>query len=77
LRGIFTVRSRLLSCAYYDQRWAIGALLVLAPARAEEFIAPGGLWECSAMHKVDPWSWKTRIEKLLTFLTEISPLSNS
>lgn len=57
---------------YYDQHWAIGALLVLAPQRAEEFVTSGGLWERSAMKQVDPRSWKTRIEEVLLPLAQCS-----
>jgi hypothetical protein len=46
---------------YYDQHWAIGALLhldeQLGSTRADRFLTPGGLWEKSATSRQDPADW--------------------
>jgi hypothetical protein len=55
----------------YDQRWAIGALLHLGERlgsnRADRFLAPGGLWEKSAMSRYDPAERHRYLTRLCAF----------
>jgi hypothetical protein len=56
---------------HYDQHWAIGALMnldeSLGTASAGALIAPGGLWERSAMKHLNPQDWKVRLAALSAF----------
>lgn len=56
---------------HYDQHWAIGALMNLdeqhSVDRTRQLTAPGGLWDNSAMSRLDPVHWKARIADLCAF----------
>ena len=56
---------------YYDQHWAIGALLHLdehlGSKHADRFLAPGGLWDKSAMSRNDPAEQRRRLARLCAF----------
>jgi hypothetical protein len=59
---------------YYDQHWAIGALLHLddrlISSRADRFLVSGGLWEKSPMSQHDPAEWHQHLACLCTFADE-------
>lgn len=56
---------------FYDQHWAIGALLHLdgrlSSSRAGGFLEPGGLWDKSATRGQDPAEWHRHIGSLCAF----------
>jgi hypothetical protein len=56
---------------FYDQHWAIGALLHLdsrlGSSRASRFLEPGGPWDKSAMRGQDPAEWHRHIDSLCAF----------
>ncbi|MER7506223.1 DUF6000 family protein [Nonomuraea pusilla] len=59
-----------LDCSY-DQNSAIGALLHLdergGTGHAARFLVPGGLWERSAMHEIDPYEEKQYMDERCAF----------
>jgi hypothetical protein len=59
---------------YYDQHWAMGALLGLddrlGTRHADGFLAPGGLWEQSVMRRLDPYERQAHISRLCAFADE-------
>jgi Family of unknown function (DUF6000) len=56
---------------YYDQHWAIGALLHLderlGSKYADRFLAPGGLWDKSATSRNDPADRHRHLVRLCDF----------
>lgn len=56
---------------YYDQHWAMGALLYLDQRlnsdHASRFLTPGGLWQRSAMRARDPADERRRIDGVCAF----------
>ncbi|GII34169.1 DUF6000 family protein [Planotetraspora mira] len=61
---------------YYDQHWAIGALLHLderlSTEHASHFLAPEGLWARSAMRDRDPAELKEEMDRLCVFAETIT-----
>ncbi|GAA4597997.1 hypothetical protein GCM10023194_74360 [Planotetraspora phitsanulokensis] len=61
---------------YYDQHWAMGALLHLderlSTEHASHFLAPEGLWARSAMRDRDPAELKEEMDRLCAFAETIS-----
>jgi hypothetical protein len=61
---------------YYDQHWAIGALLHLderlSTEHASHFLSPEGLWARSAMRDQDPAELKEEMDRLCAFAETIT-----
>lgn len=66
---------------FYDQHWAIGALLYLdsrlGSSRASRFLEPGGLWDKSATRGQDPAEWHSHIDSLCAFASHCMCMSAS
>ncbi|MEW9530820.1 DUF6000 family protein [Microbispora sp. NPDC049125] len=61
---------------YYNQDWAMGALLHLdaqmGTDRARRFFEPSGLWVGSAFGRLDPAELKAQIDALCSFVDSVS-----